>query len=129
MWLSMFYFHSEFIVLLNDTGVKTLWYCIDVSVHDRHMLLFYERFHFQELLPFVQVGQNRHKSFFHWGDWACWLCKFAHEKHKGLVDFITDQALQILVQTYSCSLEHLIFFPFGDTLYLWKLTLICIMYA
>ena len=32
-------------------------FCIDVNVHDRHILLIYEKFHFQELLPFVRVGQ------------------------------------------------------------------------
>ena len=32
-------------------------YCTDVNVHDRHILLFYEKCHFQELLPFVRVQQ------------------------------------------------------------------------
>ena len=59
----MFYFQSEFwsetLILLKDICVKTSWYCIDVSVHvhDKHILLIYEKYHFQELLPFVREGQ------------------------------------------------------------------------
>ena len=31
--------------------------------HDRHILLIYEKFHFQELLPFVKVGQKLLATF------------------------------------------------------------------
>ena len=36
---------------------KTSWYSIDVSVNDRHILLFYKKCHFCHLLPFAKVGQ------------------------------------------------------------------------
>ena len=60
--LSMFYFQSEFwaetLIMLKDISVKSSWYCIDVTVHDRNILLIYEKFNFPELLPFVRVGQH-----------------------------------------------------------------------
>ena len=34
---------------------KTSWYSIDVSGNDRHILLFYKKFHFCNLLPFAKV--------------------------------------------------------------------------
>ena len=36
---------------------KASWYSIDVSANDRHILLFYKKFHFCHLLPFAKVGQ------------------------------------------------------------------------
>ena len=36
---------------------KTSWYSIDISGNDRHILLFYKKFHFCHLLPFAKVGQ------------------------------------------------------------------------
>ena len=60
--LSMFYFQAEFwaetLILLKDVQVKTSWYCHDVNVHDRHILLIYEKYHVHGLLPFVKVGQG-----------------------------------------------------------------------
>ena len=35
---------------------KTSWYSIDVSGNDRHILLFYKKWHFCHLLPFAKVG-------------------------------------------------------------------------
>ena len=37
---------------------KTSCYSIDVSGNDRHILLFYKKFHFCHLLPFAKVGHN-----------------------------------------------------------------------
>ena len=43
----MFYFQLEFLgetlILLKDISVETSWYCIDVNVHDRHILLIYKK--------------------------------------------------------------------------------------
>ena len=36
----------------------TSWYTIDVSGNDRHILLFYKKCHFCDLLPFVKLGHN-----------------------------------------------------------------------
>ena len=36
---------------------------IDVNVRDRHILLIYEKCHFQELLPFVRVRQYYSSRF------------------------------------------------------------------
>ena len=51
-------FHAETLILLRDMLGKTSWYSIDVSVNDRHILLFYKKCHFCHLLPFAKVGQN-----------------------------------------------------------------------
>ena len=57
----MFYFQSEFwaetLIPMKDIQVKTLWYCIDVNMHDRCILLIYKKRNLQELRPFVRVGQ------------------------------------------------------------------------
>ena len=50
-------FYAETFILLRDMIGKTSWYSIDVSVNDRHILLFYEKCHFCHLLPFAKVGQ------------------------------------------------------------------------
>ena len=60
-------FHAETLILLRDMLGKTSWYSIDVSVNDRHILLFYEKCHFCHLLPFAKLGQY---CFL-----AMWSCK------------------------------------------------------
>ena len=52
-------FYAETLILLRDMLGKTSWYSIDISVNDRHILLFYEKCHFCHLLPFAKVGQYR----------------------------------------------------------------------
>ena len=37
---------------------KTLWYAIDISGNDRHILLFYKKCHVCHLLPFAKVMQS-----------------------------------------------------------------------
>ena len=54
--------HAETLILLRDMLDKTSWYSIDVSVNDRHVLLFYEKFHFCHLLPFAKVGQHSQRG-------------------------------------------------------------------
>ena len=41
---------------------KTSWCSIDVSGNDRHILLFYKKFHFCHLFPFAKVGQYSLKA-------------------------------------------------------------------
>ena len=88
----MFYFQSKFwaekLILLKDTQVTTSWYCIDVNVHDKHILLINEKCHLQELLPFVRVGQ--------YGD-----CTF-----RGLLDEACDGQTQALVSLHQLYLKH-----------------------
>ena len=36
--------------------------CIKVNVHNIYIMLIYEKFHFEVLLPFVRVGQYDHSS-------------------------------------------------------------------
>ena len=58
---SVLFFHAKVyastLILLRDMLGKTSWYSIDVSGNDRHILLFYKKFHFRHLLPFAKVGQ------------------------------------------------------------------------
>ena len=49
--------YAETLILLRDMLGKTSWYSIDISVNDRHVLLFYKKCHFCHLLPFAKVGQ------------------------------------------------------------------------
>ena len=43
---------------MKNIKVKTYSYCVDVNVHNRDILLIYEKCHFQELLPFVRAPHN-----------------------------------------------------------------------
>ena len=52
------------------------WYCTDVNVHYRHILLIYEKCHVQELLPFVRVGHNNLSAARQKGLSSC-----VHQKH------------------------------------------------
>ena len=58
---SVFFFQAKFctskVILLRDMLGKTSWYSIDVIGNDRHILLFYKKFHCCQLLPFAKVGQ------------------------------------------------------------------------
>ena len=61
-WTWHILLHSEFgvetLILLKDISSQNIMInCIDVNVHDRHILLVYEKCHCQELLPFVRVWQ------------------------------------------------------------------------
>ena len=58
-------FYAETLILLRDVLGKTSWYSIDVSVNDRHILLFYKKCHFCHLLPFAKVGQSTQSSLGH----------------------------------------------------------------
>ena len=57
---SVLFFRDKFcaytLILLRNMLGKTSWYSIDISRNDRHMLLFYKKFHFCHLLPFAKVG-------------------------------------------------------------------------
>ena len=50
--------YASTLVLLRDMLGKTSLHSIDVNGNDRHILLFYKKFHFCHLLPFAKVGQS-----------------------------------------------------------------------
>ena len=50
--------YASTLILLREMLGKASWYAIAVSGNDRHILLFYKKFHFCHLLPFAKVGQN-----------------------------------------------------------------------
>ena len=65
--LEMFYFQSEFwaetLILLIFKSKRNDIASMSMYMHDRHILLIFEKCHFQELLPFVRVRKyNRRRE-------------------------------------------------------------------
>ena len=48
--------------MLTDRLGKTSWHSIDISGNDRHILLFWKKFHDCNLLPFAKEGQTYLRS-------------------------------------------------------------------
>ena len=52
-------FYAQTLILMLG---KTSWYSIDISGNDRHILLFYKKWHVCHLLPFAKfLGQNNYR--------------------------------------------------------------------